>query len=86
MICLYGPPEPTFLAYRIATVIWMILGLYGARLRNIVRLKHHLPTLPYFRQLGLRATPNEAKALIIQNTVFGFDIPRCVSVTEDSTR
>jgi len=54
----------------------MILGLYGARLRNLVRSKHQLPALPYFSQLGLRATAEEAKALIIQNTVFGFDIPR----------
>lgn len=58
--------------------LWLAVGLYAARLRNLMRGRHHLPALPYFDQLSFRASPLEAQAWILQNTVFGIEIPRYV--------
>jgi hypothetical protein len=57
-------------------VMWLVIGMYGAVLRNRMRQRYSLPHLPLFGQLGLRGSPVEAHAWILQNTVFGLDLPR----------
>lgn len=67
---------------RIANLInhflWLGVGLYAARLRNLTRSKHGLPALPCLEQMAFRGSALEARAWILQNTVFGLEIPRVV--------
>jgi len=56
--------------------LWLGVGLYAARLRNLMRRKHGLPALPVMGQLSFRASPAEARAWILQDTVFGLEVPR----------
>jgi hypothetical protein len=56
--------------------LWLGVGLYAARLRNLLRRRHGLPALPVMDQLSFRASPAEAQAWILQNTVFGLEVPR----------
>lgn len=67
---------------RIANLInhflWLGVGLYAARLRNLTRARHSLPSLPSLEQLSFRASSVEARAWIFQNTVFGLEVPRVI--------
>jgi hypothetical protein len=56
--------------------LWLGVGLYAARLRNLMRRRHGLPALPVMDQLSFRASPAESRAWILQNTVFGLEVPR----------
>lgn len=56
--------------------LWLGVGLYAARLRNLMRRRHGLPALPVMDQLSFRASPAEGRAWILQNTVFGLEVPR----------
>jgi hypothetical protein len=58
---------------------WVGMGFYLACLRNTMRAKYGLPRLPLLPQLSLRGSDMEAKAWILQDTVFGLDVPRCVA-------
>ncbi|KAM3577996.1 hypothetical protein VYU27_000099 [Nannochloropsis oceanica] len=59
-------------------ILWLGVGLYAARLRNLARARHALPSLPTLEQLSFRASPVEARAWILQNTVFGLEVPRVI--------
>ena len=59
-------------------ILWLGVGLYAARLRNLIRARHALPSISTLEQLSFRASPVEARAWILQNTVFGLEVPRVI--------